>query len=143
MQFTVAWLIAVIVFALLESVTYQIISIWFAFGAVGAMISTFFGASLTVQVIVFLVISIICICFTRPVFKKILGNKMVKTNVDSVIGAEALVTTDIDNISAVGQVKLGGNLWTARSADENTIKSGDIVIVERVEGVKLIVKRKG
>lgn len=141
MQFTAVWLIAVIVFVILEAVSYQIISIWFAIGAVGAMVCAFLGTSFTVQAVVFLVISVICICFTRPIFKKMLGNKIIKTNIDAVIGTEALVTEDIDNISATGQAKVDGKLWTARSADGDVIKSGSTVTVERIEGVKLIVKK--
>lgn len=142
MQLAALWLVAVIVFVILEAVSYQIISIWFALGAVGAMVCAVFGAGFTAQATVFLVISVICVCFTRPVFKKMLGNKIVKTNVDAMIGAEALVTEDIDNISATGQAKVDGKLWTARSADGNAIKSGNTVTVERIEGVKLIVKSK-
>lgn len=142
MQFTAIWLIAVIVFAVVEGATYQIISIWFAFGAVGAMISTFFNASFTVQMVIFLLVSIICIVFTRPVFKKMLGNRIEKTNVDAIIGKEALVIEDIDNILSKGQVKVAGNVWSARSVDGSSIESDSVVSVEKIEGVKLIVSKK-
>lgn len=142
MQFTAIWLIAVIVFAVVEGATYQIISIWFAFGAVGAMISTFFNASFTVQMVIFLLVSIICIVFTRPVFKKMLGNRIEKTNVDAIIGKDALVIEDIDNILSKGQVKVAGNVWSARSVDGSSIASDSVVNVEKIEGVKLIVSKK-
>lgn len=136
------WLVAIIAFCVIEALTYQIISIWFAFGAVGALIAALLGANLTVQIVIFLIVSAVCIFFTRPVLKKALENKLVKTNLDALIGAEALVIADIDNMSATGQVRVNGSVWTARSANNSIIKSGDTVVVQKIEGVKLIVEKK-
>ena len=141
MQYGVAWLVAIIAFTILEGLTYQIISIWFAVGAVGALIAVLFHASLPIQLAVFVVISVLCIVFTRPLFKKIIAGRIEKTNVDVIIGKTALVTADIDNIAGKGSVKINGLEWSARTADNSKMSIGEKVIVEKVDGVKLIVKK--
>ena len=141
MQYGVAWLVAIIAFTILEGLTYQIISIWFAVGAVGALIAVLFHASLPIQLAVFVVISVLCIVFTRPLFKKIIAGRIEKTNVDAIIGKTALVTADIDNIAGKGSVKINGLEWSARTADNSKMSIGEKVIVEKVDGVKLIVKK--
>ena len=141
MQYGVAWLVAIIAFTILEGLTYQIISIWFAVGAVGALIAVLFHASLPIQLAVFVVISVLCIVFTRPLFKKIIAGRIEKTNVDAIIGKNALVTADIDNIAGEGSVKINGLEWSARTAVNSKISIGEKVIVKKVDGVKLIVKK--
>ncbi|MCX7715330.1 MAG: NfeD family protein [Clostridia bacterium] len=141
MHLGVIWLIAVVVFTILEMSTYQLVSIWFAVGAVGSMISAFLGANLIVQITVFVILSAVCVIFTRPAFKKLLGNKIQKTNADSLIGKTAVVTVGIDNLSSKGQVKVNGMNWTARSIDGNIIGENNKVTIEKIEGVKLIVKK--
>ena len=136
------WLLGIVVFVVLEAVTYQIGSIWFALGAVGALIAKAAGADFTVQIIVFIAVSGICLLCLRPISKKLIKNKTEATNVDSLIGADAIVTADINNLLGTGEGKINGMTWTMRSADGSEIGECETVTVEKVEGVKLIVKRK-
>ena len=136
------WLLGLVVFVVLEAVTYQIVSIWFALGAVGALIAKAAGTDFTVQIIVFIAVSGICLLCLRPISKKLIKNKTEATNVDSLIGADAIVTADINNLLGTGEGKINGMTWTMRSADGSEIGEGETVTVEKVEGVKLIVKRK-
>ena len=139
----IIWLIGIIVFVVLEAVTYQIVSIWFALGAVGGLIASLTGASFTVQMIVFIAVSVIFLICLRPVSRKLLKSKQEKTNVDSMLGKEVLITKEVDNLSGSGQGKVNGAVWTVKCADDSLIPENDIAVVEKVEGVKLIVKRKG
>lgn len=136
------WLAGIIVFIVLEAVTYQIVSIWFALGAVGGLIAKAAGASFTVQMAIFITISVICLLCLRPLSRKLLKNKKENTNVDSLLGKEVLVTKEVNNLLGTGEGKVGGMVWTIRSADNEIIPEGETVICEKVEGVKLIVKRK-
>lgn len=139
----IIWLIGIIVFVVLESVTYQIVSIWFALGAVGGLIAYLTGASFTVQMIVFIAVSAVFLICLRPVSRKILKFKKEKTNVDSMLGKEVLITKEVDNLSGGGKGKVNGMVWSVKSADNSRISENEIAVVEKVEGVKLIVKRKG
>lgn len=134
------WVVAIIVFLLLEAATYQFISIWFAGGALGALVAFGFGGPLKVQILVFFVLSALLLILTRPLVKKIMNERKEKTNIDELPGKLGQVTEKIDNMASVGRVKLGAMEWTARSDDGSVIEPGAIVKVIRLEGVKLIVK---
>ena len=96
-----------------------------------------------VQVLVFLVVSILLLYFTRPIALRYLNKSREKTNINTIIGKEAVVTSEINNLQAKGQVVVGGMEWTARTnSNEDIIETGTIVVIEKVDGVKLIVKRK-
>ena len=138
--FTVLWLIALIVFAVGEAITVGLTSVWFAVGALGALIAAGFGAALWLQVVVFLALSGVTLLLVRPLAKKFLTPRYQATNADRVIGATALVTEEIDNLKGSGLVNISGQVWTARSADGGRIKAGAVVSVLRIEGVKLIVE---
>ena len=135
-----AWLAAIVIFLVLESVTYQYICIWFAGGALGALIASLAGASVTVQMTVFFIVSALLLILTRPAVKKLMSKKGIKTNVEKIPGKYALVTEKIDNTHGTGKVKLDGMEWTARSTDESIIEEGTKVLVVSVSGVKLMVK---
>ena len=135
----VVWLIAAAVFAIIEAATLGLTTIWFAGGAVAAAISAMAGAPIWLQGLLFLVVSILLLYFTRPVVKKKLKVGKEKTNVNALIGKEGLVLETIRPFSA-GQVKLDGLEWSAAAADPHmTIESGTAVKVAHIEGVKLIV----
>lgn len=136
------WLLGLVVFVVLEAVTYQIVSVWFALGAAAALIAKAVGADFTIQIIVFIAVSGICLLCLRPISKKLIRNKTEATNVDSLIGADAIVTADINNLKGNGKGKINGMTWTMRTAGGEEIKEGETVTVLKVEGVKLIVKRK-
>ncbi len=139
---TVIWVVLLIVFLVLEAVSVQLVSAWFAVGALAALIANLCGLNVVWQIVLFLAISAICLVATRPLVKKLTAAKIQKTNADRCIGAEAVVVEEINNLEPTGQVKTGGNVWTARSADNSVIPKGTVVIVERMEGVKLIVRNK-
>ena len=133
------WLGLMILFLGIEAGTITLVSIWFAGGALAALIVSLFTDLLWVQAVVFLTVSCILLASLRPMVRKFIKPKIVKTNVDSVIGTEGKVTQAIDNVAATGQVKLGAMYWTARSANGEPIPEGVLVRVERIEGVKVFV----
>lgn len=134
------WLTAMIVFLLLEAVTVTIVSLWFAVGALAAIVVNLCGGPVWLQVTVFAVVSVVMLAALRPIAKAWLRPKA-RTNVDSVIGTEGYVIEPIDNIAATGRVKLGSMDWTARSADGAVIPAGALVRVKRIEGVKAFVSQ--
>ncbi len=136
------WAAAIILFGIAEAVTAQLVSIWFLIGAIAALIAAFCGANLIIQIIVFIAVSILALVITRPLVKKYINPKKEHTNADRVIGQVGIVAEDIDNIRATGQVKADGKIWTARATDNSIIPSGCEVIIEKIDGVKLIVKNK-
>ena len=135
-----AWLIAIILFAIIEIVTVQLVSVWFAGGAVAAFIAALAGADISIQWICFVAVSALLLIFTKPFVKKVTHREPEKTNIDAQIGKTTVVTKRIDNIAETGEVKLNGISWTARSIDNEIIEVGTTVFVEKVDGVKLIVK---
>lgn len=139
----IIWLIGIIAFVILEAVTYQLVSVWFALGAVGGLIAAIVGVQFNIQMTVFLIISVVFLLCLRPVSKKLLKTKKEQTNVDSLIGKEVLITKEVDNLHGKGEGKINGMMWSVRSTDNSCILENETAIVENVKGVKLIVKRKG
>lgn len=136
------WAAAIVVFAVAEGVTAQLVSIWFVVGSVAALIAALCDASPVVQVIIFIAVTVLALVITRPLVKKYIRPKKEYTNADRVIGQVGIVSEDINNISATGQVKADGKIWTARSSDGSIIPESSEVIIERIEGVKLIVTKQ-
>ncbi|MBO5318110.1 MAG: NfeD family protein [Oscillospiraceae bacterium] len=136
---TMIWLILLVVFLLIEAATVGMISLWFAGGALAAMITALVGGKLWLQAVIFAVVSAILLTALRPLAKRLFTPKLTPTNVDSVIGREGLVTVAIDNLSAAGTVKLGAMEWSARSTEGTPIPVGERVRVDKVEGVKVFV----
>ena len=135
----VFWLAMIVVFLMVEASTVTLVSLWFAAGSLAAMLVALTGAGIGFQVTVFVIVAAICLTALRPLVRKHIKPKLTKTNVDAVVGSTGLVTVAIDNVSAVGQVKLGAMYWTARSVSGDPIAEGTLVKVERIEGVKAIV----
>ena len=133
------WLAMFMIFLLLETSTTAVISIWFAAGALVAMLVSLFVANGWIQTVVFLAVSIVLLLLFRSVVRKYFSQKAVATNVDSIIGTNCCVTASIDNLAATGQIKLGAMYWTARSTDNTVIPEGTVVRVDRIEGVKVFV----
>ncbi len=133
------WLIAIVLFAVVEASTAGIVSIWFAFGSLCALITAALKAPIWLQFIIFVAASAVSLILTRPLIKKVLLKITVPTNSDMLIGEKGVVTSPISNLKEVGTVKIKGKTWTARSASDADIPDGAIVTVERIEGVKLIV----
>ncbi len=135
-----AWVAIMIIFAAVELVTPQLVCIWFAVGSLGALIAASLNASLWLQILIFILVSVIMIFVTRPLYRKFIKTKLVPTNADRIIGETAVVTETVDNLEAKGTVKVQGQVWTARSENGEIIPENTRVTVIRIEGVKLIVK---
>ena len=131
------WAGLAVAFLVLEGCTVAMVSLWFAIGAAAALILSLLGAAFWLQVLGFLAVSGLLLALLRPMMRKYV--KTTKTNVDSVLGMEGLVTESIDNVAYQGQVKLGAMTWTARSTSGASIRAGTRVRVDRVEGVKVFV----
>lgn len=143
MNQAVIWLILFIVFIVIEIATMGLATIWFAGGALVATIAALLQAPIFVQIILFLVVSIILLIFTRPIAVKYFNKDRAKTNVEEMIGKQCIVISEIDNLEGIGQVTVSGQEWSARAADEETkIPVGAVVEVVSVSGVKLIVEEK-
>lgn len=140
---TYIWLAILIVSILVEAGTMGLVSIWFAAGALAAWALAMFEVSEWIQCLAFVLVSGLLLFFTRPLVKKYVTPKIQPTNVDAIVGREAVVSEAIRPLEGTGQVKVGGQIWSART-DEQTdcIPEGAIVTILRVEGVKLFVRPK-
>ena len=132
------WLTVFIVLLLLEICTVNLISIWFAIGAFVSFFVAMFTNSIIIQMVVFILVSVVTLLITKPIVKKIKSTK-VTTNLDRVIGMEGIVTEDISNLQ-IGEVKVDGKKWSAIS--KQNISKGEIVEIEKIDGVKLVVRKK-
>ena len=136
------WVAALVVFLIVEAVTAGLVSIWFVFGSLVALICAALGAAVWLQIFWFVIVSVATLVLTRPLVKRYVDSRSVTTNADRSIGRAAVVTERIDNLAATGAVKLDGVVWTARSTDDAVaIEAGERVTVRAIEGVKLIVER--
>ena len=134
----ILWLAAVVVLLVIEIATLGLTTIWFAGGALIAGIAAVAGAGRVVQFVLFLIVSLILLIFTRPIAMRYLNTNRTRTNAESLIGKEAVVTQTIENLKNQGQVIVGGT-----DDNEKMIEKDTVVEIERIEGVKLIVKKKG
>ena len=139
-MYIAAWLVAFVVLIVIELLTMGLTTIWFAGGALIALLMAFLGFNLVVQMVVFLLISGILLVMTRPIAMKYFNKDRQRTNAESLLGQTALVLEEIDNIHGTGKVEVNGMEWTARSKDEQTIIQKDVTVrIEDIQGVKLIV----
>ena len=137
---TLFWGVLMAIFLVVEAACpFHLVSVWFAVGALAAVIVSLLGGALWLQALVFLVVSVALLVSLWPFVKKVLNPRHTPTNIDSVIGAEGYITAAVDNLAATGQVKLGGMEWTARSTTGEPLPEGTLVKVDRIEGVKAFV----
>lgn len=140
---TMFWLILFVILLIVEIITLGLTTIWFAGGSIVAFILALAGFSLPIQIIAFLLVSIVLLVLTRPLAIKYFNQERQRTNVESLIGENAVVTEEIDTIHAVGKVEVHGMEWSAKTDEtEETIAKDTIVSIEGVQGVKLIVKKR-
>ena len=133
------WLAAMVVFIVAEVLTVSLVSIWFVAGALGAIVVVMLGGGLTLQITVFLTVAVLLLLSLRGIVRKHFTPGIVRTNLDSIIGATGIVVTPVNNIAALGQVQINGNEWSARSTSGSHIAAGTVVKVDRIEGVKVFV----
>lgn len=137
----ILWLVVLIVTIGIEICTLGLTTIWFSGGALIALVSAALNLPLPVQILLFLVVSLILLVFTRPVAVRYFNKDRVRTNVESMVGRQAIVISEIDNLQGVGQVTVGGQEWSARSNNDKVhLDVGAVVEIVAVSGVKLIVQ---
>lgn len=137
------WLILLIICIGIELPTLGLTTIWFAGGALVAIFAAVVGAPIWLQAVLFIVVSLLLLFFTRPVAVKYFNKDRVKTNVESMVGRQAIVISEVDNLQGIGQVTVGGQEWSARSADDQVnIAVGAVVTVVAINGVKLVVREQ-
>ena len=136
---TFLWFALLILFVVAEAVTVNMVSAWFAAGALAGLITALLGGKLWLQVVVFLAVSAVALALLRPIARKYFTPKITRTNVDAMAGKSCLCVTAIDNLTGAGQVKIGDVEWTARSTTGEAIPAGTQVRIDRVEGVKVYV----
>lgn len=135
----ILWLALLVVFILIEVSTVSMVSAWFAAGALAALIASLCNGPLWLQIVLFVVVSIVLLLALRPLAKKYFTPRLTKTNVDAVIGSEGMVIERIDNVTSSGRVKLAHMEWAARSTDGNVLEAGTRIRVDKIEGVKVFV----
>ena len=137
----ILWLIVLVAALVIEAMTMGLTTIWFGGGALAAMIVELLNGCISIQVIVFLIISLILLFYTRPIAVKHFNKKRERTNLDTVIGKTAVVTIPIHNLKETGQVMLDGKEWTARSNDSSKQFDKDALVkIVSIHGVKLMVE---
>ena len=140
---TVVWLIVLVVLVVTELATMGLTTVWFAGGALAATLASLLHFPIALQVILFLVVSGLLLFFTRPLAVKYFNKDRVRTNAESLVGRQAIVISEIDNLQGIGQVNVGGMEWSARSRrDDMPLPVGAVGIVLAIDGVKLIVEEK-
>ena len=141
MEITVIiWLVLIVVFLAVEAATVGMVSTWFAGGALMALVVSLIGGPLWLQVLVFFTVSIVLLALLRPLVRKVLNPRLVKTNADALVGMICPVVEDIDNLNGSGRVKVGDVTWSARSESGEPISVGGQVRILKIQGVKVYVE---
>ncbi|WP_290770625.1 NfeD family protein [Anaerofustis sp.] len=136
------WLILLVAFVVVELMTTQLVSIWFAGGALISLILSFMDFGIIFQIVVFFVTSVVFLCITCPIYHKYIKRDIVPLNADSLIGTSAVVISKIDNKLGIGQVKVKGQVWSANSFTDEIIEENEEVKIKKIEGVHLIVQKE-
>lgn len=143
MSLMTIWLIVFVACIVIEIITMGLTTIWFAGGALVAAVGAALNAPLWLQIVLFVAVSLVLLYFTRPVAVKYFNKDRVRTNAESLVGKQAIVISEIDNLQGIGQVTVGRQEWSARTAIEGiTLPVGSVVIVRAISGVKLVVEEK-
>ncbi|MDE6387354.1 MAG: NfeD family protein [Lachnospiraceae bacterium] len=143
LSMTVFWLIVLVALVIIELLTMGLTTVWFAGGALVATVAALFHAPLFLQIILFLVVSALLLFFTRPLAVKYFNKDRVRTNAESLVGRQAIVISEIDNLQGIGQVNVGGMEWSARTrVDGVRLPVGTVTTVLAINGVKLVVEER-
>ncbi|SNU04862.1 Membrane protein implicated in regulation of membrane protease activity [Lachnospiraceae bacterium] len=142
MNYTTFWVIVAAVALIVEIISLGLTSIWFTGGGIAAALAAYFGAALWLQVVIFIVVSTVLLLIMRPLAKKYLAIGQEKTNTDSLIGRTEKILVTVDNNAGTGKIKLGDVDWRAVSVDGSIIPEGTLVVIEKLEGTKLYVRRE-
>ena len=139
MMEAIIWLVLMVGFLVAEAVTVTMVSLWFAAGALVALLVSLLHLKIWIQITLFILVSGVLLACLRPMVRRHFTPSLTRTNVDAIVGTKGVVTVEIDNVCAAGQVKLNGMEWSARSADGSIIPAGTLIRVDRIEGVKAFV----
>ena len=139
MMEAIIWLALMVVFLVAEALTVSTVSLWFAAGALVALLVSLLGLQVWLQVVLFFVVSGVLLACLRPIVRRHFTPNLTRTNVDAIVGAKGVVIAEIDNVCAAGRIKLNGMEWSARSTDGSIIPAGTLIRVDRIEGVKAFV----
>lgn len=137
----ILWIVVMIATIVIEAATMGLTTIWFSGGALIALIVEMLNGSVYLQILAFLVISLFLLCFTRPLAVKYFNRERTRTNLDGLIGKQAVVIVSVHNLNETGRVVVEGKEWMARSTDvSRTFEEGEIVRIQSIQGVKLMVE---
>lgn len=143
LSLTVFWLVVLVVLVVIELLTMGLTTVWFAGGALAATAAALLHAPFALQIILFLVVSVLLLFFTRPLAVKYFNKDRVRTNAESLVGRQAIVISEIDNLQGIGQVNVGGMEWSARTrVDGVKLPVGTVATVLAINGVKLVVEER-
>lgn len=143
LSMTVFWLVVLVVLVVIELLTMGLTTVWFAGGALAATFAALFHAPLVLQIILFLIVSALLLFFTRPLAVKYFNKDRVRTNAESLVGRQAIVISEVDNLQGIGQVNVGGMEWSARTREDGVrLPVGTVTTVLAINGVKLVVEER-
>ena len=143
MNLTTIWLIVFVACIAIEIITMGLTTIWFAGGSLAAAIVSAIGAPLWLQLVLFFCVSLLLLYLTRPIAVKYFNKDRVKTNAESLVGQQAIVISEIDNLQGIGQVTVNGQEWSARNVrGDERLSVGSVVFIRAISGVKLMVEEK-
>lgn len=143
LSMTIFWLVVLVVLVVIELLTMGLTTVWFAGGALVATVAALLHAPFALQIILFLIVSVLLLFFTRPLAVKYFNKDRVRTNAESLVGRQAIVISEIDNLQGIGQVNVGGMEWSARTRmDGIKLPVGTVTTVLAINGVKLIVEER-
>ena len=135
------WIVLMVALIIVEASTANLVCIWFAIGALAAVVGKLSGLSLLYQTVTFVLVSAVALCATKPLVKKLRGNGKTATNADMVIGKTGIVTEEITNDKFAGKVKVAGQEWSAVTEDGSEISKNSKITVKKIDGVKLVVEQ--
>ena len=136
------WIGVIVAAIIIEILTDQLVSIWFVPGAIVSTVLDFLNVLPVVQILVVLLTAIAGIIFARVYLVGKLRKRIVKTNINAIIGERCVVTDKIDNYAGCGQVKIKGQIWSARGVgDDDVFEAGSVLRVVAIEGVKVICRK--
>lgn len=136
------WLIVFVILLVVEIATMALTTVWFAGGALAAFLAAYIGFGVVVQVLVFLIVSILLLVLTRPLAVKFFNQERQKTNAESLIGQKAVVKEEVNTLQATGRVEVNGMEWSAKTDESEVIEADTIVVIRGIQGVKLIVEKE-
>ena len=139
--FELLWIIAIVVFLILEGAISGLVSIWFAIGALGGFISSLLGADFIVQITVFVILSVVAFIFVRKWAAKVFDKTAEKTDIDRFIGKQVIITESVNNKKNTGKAVINDVEWKVKSSTDEVIEEGEVATVEKIEGVSLIVRK--